>query len=658
MMDEIDRAPELDELVSLLRGATPDAATIASARAATISAAESAAFAPWPSWMNAALRFTIFSCAIVGLHGAQHLALAEIEADPVEIESAPIARAADEAPAIAEPAIAPAAEIAEVAAEVVELVEIPPPTRIVRARRRIEARPVTIASAKKQEPLAAPVASPPSEVMAEALRDYANERYAEAAVGFQRVVDGTSDDSPDRFAQGEFFLAKCLYHMGLIHAAAAAFDEVTRRGREHPYFAASLRWLAMLAERLPEESGVIESIGRYDAEELRELDRDETRAHYHHLLYLLGRARYAERRLPEAIALFRGVPDETRYALEARFFEGVSHVRAHHARPALAAFRRVIDSVRSGRTGGHEDPERLFDLAWMSVARLYYSNAMQVRDDDRASEQLTLAIAAWRRIPLGSEYWLDSFFEETWALYVARQYGRALGHVHALESPFFRDRANPEALVLRAMIFFEHCQWDAVERSVERFHARFDPMSEDLETVDRMASTNEGAFRVLAAVHLGRSRVPPRVLPAVRAALQDREIARALDQVRSIAREEERLADLGPPVLETSLHARVVADLAVVRSIASDRAGQLARARIHRLREEMDERLLQIDTVEVELHTQRRQELTSPNNHPMGPADGGRIIAVQGDQIWPFDGEWWRDELPFYIQEVQNRCAR
>ncbi|HJL16719.1 MAG TPA: hypothetical protein RMH99_13735 [Sandaracinaceae bacterium LLY-WYZ-13_1] len=502
--------------------------------------------------------------------------------------------------------------------------------------------------------------SAPSETMASAMRDYARERYPEAAVKLQRVVEGATGDGAERVTQAEFFLAKCLYHLGLYHASAAAFDEVTRRGRAHPYFDESLRWIAMLAEHLPEPSGVIGSVSRYDEERLARLDTPETRGHHQHLSFLLGRARYRDGRLEEAVRAFRRVPTDSPHGLEARFFEGVTHVRRRRAQPAEAAFRRVIEAVRAGRTGGHEAPERMHHLAWMSLARLYYTQAMALPEDrdEEASTLLSHAVAAWRRIPLSSEYWLDSFFEETWALYIAREHPRALGHVHALESPYFRDRADPEALVVRAMIQLEHCQWDAVEHTLAGFHERYDPVLRATERAHALVDSHEDGFRMLAAVRARNSRVPPAARPSVRAAFDDRELVRHLAQVRSVTAEQARLAALDAPLLESSLHPRVAADLAILRSLAIDRAGELAQARLRRLVEDLRERMSQMDTVELELATARRDELTRPNPRPMEPPEGGRIWAVQGDQRWPWDGEWWRDELPFYHQEIRNRCGR
>lgn len=667
----MSRDAELDAFVDLLRGATPDPAILADARAATLTrAGASLGSAGGAALLGKAL-------AVLALGAGLALGVAALRAD-LPVARGPLPKAPPERASIAAPSSpgrsipAPPIAAPSIAAPSVA------PERVATPAPAATARPVAAPVERRAKPADAPVArlplqldvgavpvipsgpSAPSETMAEALRDYAGERYVEAAVSLQRVVEGRSGDRADRVSQAEFFLAKCLYHLGLYHASAAAFDEVTQRGAAHPYFDASLTWLAMLAERLPEPSGVIASVGRYDAAQLSALDRGETRRHYHHLRYLLGRARYGERRFAEAVALLSGVPESSPHGLEARFFEGIAHVRMRSAQPALRAFGRVIDAVESGRTGGHDEPARMRDLAWMSVARLYYSLAMQQPSgrDAHASELLGHAIAAWRNIPLESEYWLDSFFEETWALYVAGQPARALGHVHALQSPYFRERAHPEALVVRSMIQFEHCQWDAVEHGLSGFHARFDPQLDAAERALRMAQRNEDAFRMLVAVRAHNSRVPGPARAAVRAAFDERTLLRHLEEVRALDREQRRLGRVLAGSLETSLHTRVAADLAVLRSLAVDRTGEMARERLARVVAELRERMNQMDTIELELATQRRMELERPNPAPMEPPTGGRIVAVQGDQLWPWDGEWWRDELPFYFQEIENRCGR
>ena len=39
-------------------------------------------------------------------------------------------------------------------------------------------------------------------------------------------------------------------------------------------------------------------------------------------------------------------------------------------------------------------------------------------------------------------------------------------------------------------------------------------------------------------------------------------------------------------------------------------------------------------------------------------AAGGRVDVDEEHQIWPFNGEYWRDELGFYRQTITSKCGR
>jgi hypothetical protein len=613
---------ELSDLVMLLRSATPREETLATARAGVLRRAPYA-----PGMLSG-----------IGSRGiASRIVLATLV---VLVGSAPqaphIVSYSKHAPAFVAPLPDPQPMPIEPAPSVAIEIETP------RAPRRHRRAPVAARTG-------------PSRELTRARSEYAAGRCANAAAGFARVADGTTGDGASDHAQAQFFLAKCLYQLGLYHASAAEFDAIARAGEEHPFFRASLPSLAMLADRVPEDSVILTSIAHYRPEQIEQLDAPAARDVHAHLAYLLGRARYETGNDVDAVALLSRVPDGTRWALPARFYEGVSHVRLHRAQPALVAFRRVIEAVDTNRTGGRRDGVHLRELAWMSIARLSYSLAMERRGDGRASELLTRAVDAWRHIPPHSEYWVDAFFEETWALYMARDYAHALGHVHALDSPYLRERADPEAGAIRAMIFYEHCQWDATDEALSRFHRRYDPILRSVRSTERLVSSNENAFRMMLALRAGRSRVPLRARGIVRAALSDRELERYVEDVSAIGREQHRLASLGGPIAESD---RIASMLALAQSMAIDRAGQLATERVHRLNNELSERITRMDTIEVELARQRRLELTRPNHNPMAPRDGGQVWAVQGGERWPFNGEWWPDEIPYFVQDVRNRCGR
>jgi tetratricopeptide (TPR) repeat protein len=501
---------------------------------------------------------------------------------------------------------------------------------------------------------------PPSEALARGLSAYAREAYVDAATAFREVLEGRTDDSPSSVEKARFFLAKSLFHLGFHHGALTVFDEVTRGGREHAHFVESLPWIARLADalELDRDPLLLEIVGRYSRGDLASLDTPETRASFDHLLFLLGRARYENRKLGEAVALFRRVRPGSKHHLPARFFEGVSQVRMRRARPAVAAFRSVIDAIDRGEHGGVDDPERMRDLAWLSLGRMYYTaanredGAGRYRVDGRV---LGAAIDAWERIDQGSEHWLDALFEASWAFYLVGDYERALGRIHALESPFFRDAFYPEALVIRAVAHYSLCQLDATEAVLAEFRRRFDPLHAALVRVRRAHGDATSAKALLDSVHARgtSSSLSPSVARLLRRALGDRELLSESALVDAIAREEASVARVSDPSHE-ALFAWLGQELAVQRALADDHVGELVLARLDRLLDELRDRQNEIDAIDLEVTTMRR---TSPPS-ATGGGDDVSIVADQEHMVWPFDGEYWRDELPYYRVRVQNRCGR
>ena len=429
--------------------------------------------------------------------------------------------------------------------------------------------------------------------------------------------------------------------MGLNHAAVAALDRLTRRGAAHAHLDESLHMLTVLAARVPEVSAVMRSVERYRPTALSRLSGSAaSRLHY-----WLGRRRYEAGGYAEALAHFSRVTGSDARSAEARLFEGVSHVRLRRAGPAAAAFERAAESA---------DPQTR-ELAWLSLARLRYSVSMQVPTETPLSRPLGGALAAWRQIPMGSQRFVGAFTEETWALYLGGNPTLALGHAHALRMPELQVGGASDAEVVRAMIQLEHCQWDALEHTVERFTRASGPQLVGADRSVRMAATRDDAWRVLLAVRAHHSRIPRPVRHQVRSALGGDVLTRQVQQVRSIDRERASLAGLG---LESQLLTRVRADLDAARGRAVERAAGLTRAALVEMRDGLRARASRMDTIELELNTQRRRELVHPNNRPMEPAEGGPITTVQAGQRWPWDGEWWPDELPHFRQSIQNRCGR
>ena len=527
------------------------------------------------------------------------------------------------------------------------------------------AQDMTFSVEETGQPPAPPAEGPPSEALANALRLYQQERYQEASVQFQRVVEGETQDAPANVQKAQFFLGKCLYHLRFYQSALAIFDEIGQAGQAHLYFGQTLQWLAQLASQLPEPAGIIEKVGRYGVGELEQFNTGESADLYNHLLYLMGRFKYQQAEFDEAITLFTRVASSSPHFVQAKFFEGITYVRMRRAQPAIASFRSIIDAIEDGGVQGIEDEERMLNLARISLARVYYTAANRTDADsgERVVDGRLLgnAVEMWNRVDQGSEYWLDALFEESWAFFLADEYSRALGNVHTIYSPYFQDSYYPEALVLKAVTFFVNCQVDNSEAMVSRFHERFDPMKQELEQTLSQFEDNQQFFEFLKRVRAGQANLSPRIRGIVTTALSDRTLLRHLEYVRVLEGEEGRLNQAANEFRNSSLGARILQDIYVAKTFAVDQTGDLARGRYNRLIEELQDLLNQVDTIELEIATFTRGQLSQEAQEQMTAAarsGGGEVEVDEEHQIWPFNGEYWRDELGQYRQQVTNQCGR
>jgi len=494
-----------------------------------------------------------------------------------------------------------------------------------------------------------PPEAQPTEAMANALRLYQQERYQEAAVQFQRVVEGDTGDAPANIQRAQFHLGKCLYHLRFYQSALAVFDEIVEQGTAHIYFPSTLQWLAQLAAQLPEPADIIRRVGKYSADQLQQFNNNENRRLYNQLLYLLGRSKYNDGNFDEAVALFRQVQRRSPFYIQAKFFEGISNVRAHRAQPAINAFQEIHTALGEGAEGV-EDPARMNDLAWMEMARLYYS-----------TQNYSSAVEAWNRVNVDSEYWLDALFEESWAYFLQQDYSRALGNIHTLNSPYFANAYYPESLVLKSVIFFSNCQYDEAESMIAVFNERYGDLRPRLESYLTQYQDNNAFFNFLKEVREGHSSLPSQLRPIVETALGDRTLLRNIEYVSLLESEERRLANMPAPFRTNPLGSRILQDISVAKAFATDTAGDLARNRYQRLLDELQDLQNQSTAILIEILSARRgtlnQELLE-QQVTQAQSRAQRFTADEEHYLWPFNGEYWRDELGFYRQQIVSKCGR
>jgi tetratricopeptide (TPR) repeat protein len=506
---------------------------------------------------------------------------------------------------------------------------------------------------------------PPSEALANALRFYQQERYAQSAVQLQRIVQGETGDEPANVQKAQFFLGKCFYHLKFYQAALGVFEEIALMSTGHIYFHSTLQWLAQLSRELPEPAGIIGLVGRYgdSVNALQEFKRPQTKDLYNELMYLMGRYWYQMGEFGKARSFFKGVSADSDLKVNSEFFSGITFVRQRKAMPASKAFLKIVERY-DGQLFLDDDEERFLNLAWLSLARIYYS-----------TKHWDSAITAWNKIPQSSEYYLDAQFEESWAYFQVDNYSRALGNIHTLQSPYFRESFYPEAVILKAVIFFDQCLYDDAKLVVDQFRMDFEPVKTQLQKNLSNFQDNPQFFDFLRKLRqeiedgalddaskksiLG---MPREVVYVLKGALDDRTLLRNLEYVSLLEEEANTLKKMPAQFVNSTAGQRIMQDIETAKSVAIDNTGNLARSRYERLLSEIQDFLNQTTRVEIEilkaLRGELEQEAAAGEAIDRIHARNAEISSDEEHVIWPFEGEYWRDELGYYRQPVERHCGR
>ena len=481
---------------------------------------------------------------------------------------------------------------------------------------------------------------------------YGRNDFSMASIEYNKAIEDQSSDELSR-QTAEFKMGKTLYKLHFYSAAISYFDRIVQKGAAHPHYNETLQWLAALTRDVPDSAGVLERIGKYDRSEL---DNPQLAAVRDELYFLLGKFNYQKNNFKGAVELFTQVSPKSPFYVQAKLFEGATHVREYSAKPAVEAFKEVLRVAEES-----SDPRvRPFqDLANLSLARVFYSTG-----------QFVLATKYFDRVSPESYDWPNSLFESSWANFMLKQagYSKALGNIHTLRAPFFEYFIKPEsaaeALTVKATIFFYNCLFDRATDAISEFEETVPTVKQGLDDLLKKSKDNSDFFDAAVKIRMGRSGMKPIVERAARAVLTDRSLAKRFEYVKELDKELAQHDKADASWKTTAVANNIFSDIGVSRALMVNEAGEMSRKRIERLVGEfaaLHTRVIKIKFEILEGEKQQEEEdlrTESQQNRAHRAQDVGRINVDDEHQFWPFTGEYWRDELGYYRYKLMNKCGR
>ena len=376
------------------------------------------------------------------------------------------------------------------------------------------------------QPEAEPTGDQPSKVLERAFKLYDGEDYYSASIELNKAIEGETGDVEANKQKAEFWMGKALYNMTFYSASLSYFDRIVQKGPSHAYYNATLKWLASLSRQLPDSTGILEKIGKYQRAELDQPALEKVRDE---LYFLLGKYYYQKGNFKEAVSLFGTVQPTSEFYVQAKLFEGATHVREFQAKPAVESFKEVL---RASAESSDPKVKPFEDLANLSLARTFYSTG-----------QFDLAVKYFDRVSQDSYDWANSLFEASWANFMLKQkgYSKALGNIHTLQAPFFEDSIKPEsvaeALTVKATIYFYNCLFDRAEEAINEFNSVYPNMVGDLKKLLAATTDNAALFELAVKIRTGSSGLPEQTERAARGILGDTTILKRFQYVEQLDRQ-------------------------------------------------------------------------------------------------------------------------
>ena len=354
----------------------------------------------------------------------------------------------------------------------------------------------------------------------------------------------------------------------------------------------------------------------------------------------------AQRELDLARALAGSVPPGDAVEGDAREVAALAALVSGDAAAAAKEFLAVSElPVRRGDAAAAERR----DKAYLQLARLAYQ-----RGDDALAAQL------YQRVGRGAPEWLDALFEASWAHFRRGEDEKALGNLLTLHAPFFQERFFPESFVLKALVLYENCRYADARASLADFQQRYQALHDGLVQVLASLSGPQAAADLLARGAVGvQQAVPAAAREEVARIEQAGDLRSALQAATQLAQEIDSIDRRPEPFRASALVARVAPLARQARVRLLETAGRRLMSRLDAERATLRELLGQSLRLSYEIAGRERELLTSGPREALSPQPQKDPPQVADDEeLWPFQGEYWRDELGSYRYQLGQRCRR
>jgi hypothetical protein len=455
---------------------------------------------------------------------------------------------------------------------------------------------------------------------------------------------GLGDAAKDfggEFYRAKFGLSKSLFDEGVYSGAAGPLLEVLLSGSDKPHFVEAF---GMLREMTRENGYAPPQLGdltSFYIENLSPQFQDEFN-------YYMGRFFYDYRKFDLAFKYLEKVREGSPLKASAQYLTGVAQIDPEQKkyRSAVENFQKAILSAESIEG---TDPE-IRELSYLALARVAYE-----------ATNYDGALFYYGKISKDSPRRATSLFESAWTYFLKNDYNRAVGTFHSLHSPYFAQWYYPDLSILEATVYLNLCKFDVAKESVATFKYRFLDQQPLLKSFLEKTIKPEDFYTAVVSKYEKRGTAEDAGLPMifVQGVYNNTDFYNNHRVIQNLTQEQAKLeanlgglGDFGAKVLDRVKQARQTQLL---------KAGIEVQQILTKMDQELTDWSIKADEIDFEIDGAKAEEvkraLTNPDYVPASAVEGTTLFVVADDwQYWPFEGEYWVDEIGNYRSFLGSVC--
>ena len=508
---------------------------------------------------------------------------------------------------------------------------------------------------KKYEKIDASLVEGMPEAITKVVNAYNSEDYFTSAVGFYAIMKNQEWDRLHDTAR--YYYAESLFRMGLYQASEYQLAEILFEGSESHYFVSSLLKLLAVTYKTEDEKVLFAVLSNVDFEALPKKFANE-------LTYYLGKINFYNGQDEQALKMFSQVKDYSSFYPKAKYFLGVIQVRQQMFADAMKSFTEIKEMPDDKYIG--TDIKKLKGMAELALGELYYAAAWQSQNK---LAMFNVALNYFSNVGRDNAQWFESLFARTWASLMIGRFDSTLGTVVTLRSPFFTDIYFPEVNIVEAVTYYNLCQYDEVNNVIDYFFSVYPDYQKKMASWLENVSTKTGLdiYKELLVMYKQAQAGENTELPeaVLRTILTESLFVRKYNHIKEIEREltiiEKSSDSFKNSVIAQDVSKKMMYQLTTLRNEAgvwlvqrvqnlNNELGQLI-ADMRAIRFEMtDSMKSSLEKEELYGKEVKEEEETVQKKSEMNPS------VPQNSYYYPFDGEYWEDELGYYFFNVDNLC--